>query len=224
MPSPKYGRTLHLPWSAGKSSDDKVAISVESLLNIPIIITEKLDGSNSSIEHDGCFARTHAATPTHASFDTLKALHAAVKHLIPPDVQLFGENVYAKHSIEYSELPGYFMLFGVRNLNYTMDLADWASWEEVEIWAQEIGVPTVPVLFRGQVSSAQELQKLTESFMIKPSCCGGIREGVVVRIATGFDDADFSKYVQKAVRANHVQTSDHWAHQTIVKNKLKVYE
>ena len=121
----KYPRTLHLPWSKGTTNDDKIATSINSLLNVPIVISEKLDGSNASLEANGCFARTHAGAPTHASFDGLKALHATVKRNIPKGIQIFGEWCYALHSIAYTALPGYFLLFNVRDLNY-----------EPEIWAR----------------------------------------------------------------------------------------
>jgi hypothetical protein len=221
MDSPKYNRTFHFPWSPGATNDDKIATFVDELVNVDIVITEKMDGSNTSLELGGCFARTHSGPPTHASFDGLKALHATIKHKIPDNYQLFGEWCYALHSIAYNELPGHFMLFNVRMCS--PELNDiWLSWEEVELWAEEIEVPTVPVLFKGKVSSEKELKELTESFMIQPSLCGGIREGVVARIQKPFEDYRFSKCVMKCVRANHVQTSEHWKDQEIIKNKLKV--
>lgn len=218
MNSPKYNRTFHFPWSQGCTSDDKRADDISSLLNIPIVITEKMDGSNTSLEANGCYARSHAGAPTHTSFDGLKALHAQVKFKIPEGIQLFGEWCFALHSIEYNQLPSYFMMFNVRHLNSTE--AKWASWEEVEMWAEEILVPTVPVLFKGTVKSEKEMQSLIESFMIQPSNCGGNREGVVARVASEFSDKDFDTCVLKCVRANHVQTSEHWLTQEIVKNKL----
>jgi len=220
MDSPKYNRTFHFPFSPGATNDDKIATSMGHLLGSPIIITEKMDGSNTSLEADGCFARTHSGPPSHASFDGLKAFHATVKYKIPVGAQLFGEWCYAKHSIEYSELPGYFLLFNVRELNPIMP--GWASWEEVEMWAEEIGVPTVPVLFKGTVATEEKMKELVESFMNQPSACGGIREGVVVRYAQGFSENNFSSCVMKCVRANHVQTSEHWKDQEIIKNRLKL--
>jgi hypothetical protein len=217
METPKYNRTYHFPWSAGAINDDKIAASIDGVIGVPIIISEKIDGSNTSLETDGCYARTHSGPPPHASFDGLKALHGAVKWKIPEGIQLFGEWAFARHSIEYSALPGYFLLFNVRDLVRSM----WLSWEEVELWAQEIEVPTVPVLFRGTISSEAELKKLVLSFMQEPSCCGGVREGVVARVAAQFADDDFSRCVAKFVRANHITTDEHWKNQEIVRNKLK---
>jgi hypothetical protein len=218
-PSPKYNRTFHFPWSPGATNDDKIAASVSSLVKVPIIITEKMDGSNTSLESGGCFARTHSGPPTHTSFDGLKALHASIGYELPAGMQLFGEWCFALHSIAYESLPGYFLLFGIRELDSIDQF--WYAWEEVESYAEYFELPTVPVLFKGTVNSEKELQELVESFMNQPSVCGGIREGVVARVAGEFLDKDFSSSIMKCVRANHVQTTEHWKDQEIIKNKLK---
>lgn len=217
MDSPKYNRTFHVPWSPGGTSDDKIAPSVSSLLNIPIIITEKVDGSNTCMEEKQCFARTHSGPPSHTSFDAFKAMHAAVSNRIIREVQIFGEWCYALHSIPYDKLPGYFLTFAVRNIEQMI----WLEWDAVELWADELGVPTVPVLFKGEVKTESELREITESLAAQPSLLGTIREGVVIRAVNGFSDDDFSKNVMKWVRKNHVQTSEHWKEQNIIKNKLR---
>ena len=216
MNSPKYNRTPHFAWSLGCTNDDKISDDISLLINNNIVITEKMDGSNTSLEHDGCFARTHSGPPNHDSFDGLKALHASVKFKIPHDIQLFGEWCYALHSIKYSKLPNYFLLFNVRDLKNEK----WLSWSEVELWAEEIGVPTVPVLFKGICDSEINLQKLTEQFMNESSLCGGLREGIVARVENEFSDNSFAKSIAKNVRKGHVQTSEHWKDQEIIKNKL----
>ncbi len=218
MESSKYNRTYHLPWSPGGTSDDKIAKDLYIIYNNDIVITEKMDGSNTSLESSGCYARTHSGPPSHESFDGLKALHATIKHKIPDGVQLFGEWLYAKHSITYEKLPHYFMLFNVRSLLDNI----WYSWEEVKLWAEEIEVPTVPVLFEGKLSTEKELKIKIDELMAQPSVCGGVREGVVVRIQESFTDQAFSQCVMKWVRKDHVQTSDHWKNQIITKNKLVI--
>lgn len=226
--SPKYPRTFHMPWSPGATKDDRIATDVSGLLNTAIVISEKCDGSNTSLEFDGCFARTHSGPPTHSSFDELKALHATIKYKIPENIQLFGEWCYALHSIAYNELPGYFLLFNVSECPrssfgkiHSSSRVSY-SWEMVETWAEEIGIPTVPVLFKGIIPSEKELQKVVEDFMKQPSICGGMREGVVVRTADTIKEEEFSSHVMKCVRANHVNpNNDHWLHQKIIKNKLK---
>ena len=216
--SAKYPRTFHVPWSKGATNDDKIAHDISSLINVPLIITEKCDGSNTSLEANGCFARTHSGSPTHASFDGLKALHARVRHLIPTNIQIFGEWCYALHSIAYETLPSYFLMFGIRELHGEHPF--WYSWEEMQEWAAELEISTVPLLWEGTVSSEKELKTLTAELTAQPSCFGPTREGLVIRVRDVIDDDCFSKYVMKLVRKDHVQTTEHWKNQEIVKNQL----
>lgn len=216
--SPKYNRTYHFTWSEGAINDDKIGNDVSALIDTPIVITEKMDGGNCSLELEGIFARTHANAPTHPSFDVIKALYGAVKWKISAGIQLFGEAMYAKHSIYYDRLPGYFLLFAARDLSLEPWL--WCSWDEVKQWADEIGVPTVPVLFEGKVACEAELKEITDELMSQPSVYGSEREGVVVRVRNGFHEERFSKCVMKRVRKGHVQTDEHWMHQELTPNKL----
>lgn len=221
----KYPRTPHLFWSKGATNDDKIIKSVECLINVPIVISEKCDGSNVCMEREACYARTHAHAPTHASFDAFKAFHAASKQAcMPRFMQFFLENMYAVHSISYDALPSYFLLFGIREEKQPdwHEPGLWWDWKQVEYWADEFKTSTVPVLFKGTVKSEKELQDLTEDYMNEQSLCGGQREGVVVRVADAFRDEEFPLKVAKNVRKNHVNTSNHWKNQPIVKNKLKL--
>lgn len=213
--SPKYPRTAHLPYSPGGTSDDRRIESVEGFLCTSIVLTEKMDGSNVCLEREACFARSHASAPNHPSFDAFKAMHAVVRSRIGEGIQIFGEWLYAKHSIAYDQLPSYLMVFGVRDIVK----GTWASWAEVEMWADELGAPTVPVLAKEEwLNREWKLQQLVESLASMPSRCGGSREGIVVRKAGEFSDADFATSVAKWVRKDHVQTEDHWKNQAIVRN------
>ena len=54
----KYPRTYHLPFSKGYTSDDKVLKNDLHLIGKEIIITEKMDGENTSIYNSGFHARS----------------------------------------------------------------------------------------------------------------------------------------------------------------------
>jgi hypothetical protein len=217
--SDKYPRTYHLPYSPGATNDDKIAPNVDFLLNTPLVITEKCDGSNLCMDKNNIFARTHSGPPKHASFNMAKSIHASIKHELIDGLDYFGEYCYAKHSIEYTELPGYFLLFGIRT--YIDGNGWWKSWQSVKSFAKSLNIPTVPELEKLTVSSEKELQKVIEKHMNEPSVCGGEREGVVVRRVEAFSVREFSKATLKNVRKNHVQTSEHWMNQEITPNKLK---
>jgi hypothetical protein len=202
----KYNRTYHLPWSPGTTSDDRISNSVESLLGTEIVITEKLDGENTGMTDEGVYARSHATFTTSPWSREVRQLHKIkVEDYLGEGVFLFGENLEGIHSIEYTNLESYFYIFGVR------DNEIWIPWEQVEEYSYVLEIPTVPVLFKGIVNTAKELQKIVEDLVSKPSELGGQREGIVVRNAGLFHNDDFADNVMKWVRKDHVKTIDkHW--------------
>jgi hypothetical protein len=87
---------------------------------------------------------------------------------------------------------------------------NWYSWDDVETMAKIMNVPTAPVLWRGVVTSENELKTLVDYYVMQPSVYGPTREGVVVRVANEFPIDEFSHNVCKWVRPNHVKTDEHW--------------
>jgi len=112
MDMQKYPRTPHLPWSEGATSDDKILKSINHFIGQEVVVTEKLDGENTSIYSDG---KTHArslSSASHPSRNWVRQLAAEIAYKIPSNIQIVGENLYAKHSIYYSQLPSYFICYG----------------------------------------------------------------------------------------------------------------
>jgi len=211
----KYPRIYHLPWSPGGTRDDKRLASVDSLLKTPLVVTEKVDGSNVCLTRDALFARSHTGPPSHASFDLLKAIHARVKHRITPGIFLFGEWAYATHSIPYTDLPAYLLIFGVCDGEY------WWNWQRTVQVAQGLGLAMVPMVEAGRsYTTAKELRERTDALACQLSLCGGQREGLVVRLPHNFDTRCFTTSIAKWVRADHVQTDAHWTRQAVRVNGL----
>ena len=200
----KYNRTYHLPFSPGTTSDDRISKTVDSILGIEVVISEKLDGENCGMVKYGVYARSHATFTTSPWSKEVRQLHSILRHDLSEDVFLFGENMEGIHSIEYTDLTSYFYLFGVRD-NY-----NWISWDEVEEYSYILDVPTAPVLFRGVINTYEELKTIVEDLVSQPSSLGGKREGIVIRNANSFHNDDFSQNVMKWVRKGHVQTDEHW--------------
>jgi hypothetical protein len=181
-----------------------MAESVSSLVGVDIVITEKLDGSNTSLTKDGVYGRSHVDFTKNPWDVKSWELWNRIKNDIDKDIFIFGEGMYGIHSILYSNLKSYFYIFGVRDNNI------WVSWDQVDEYSFLLDIPTVPVLFKGVVNSEKELKTLTEDLTSKPSELGGVREGIVVRNANMFHNDDFSSNVMKWVRKGHVQTDEHW--------------
>lgn len=216
MVSQKYPRSLHAPFSPGATSDDKIASYEEFdyLLNQRIIITEKLDGSNVCLTSSEVFSRSHSGPPGHKSFESLIKYHAEVKHKIPEGISVFGEYCYALHSISYLILPHHLLLFGVRN-----DITGvWSAWDEVVMWADEIGCAHVPMILDGYFSKREELKNIIEGLASLNSVYGPEREGLVIRTFEGptVNEKNQIAGLIKIVRKNHIQTTEHWQKQKIV--------
>lgn len=210
MESKKYPRTYHLPWSPGATSDDKIAAFIDKALGQPIVITEKLDGENTCLNQQGVFARSHAAPTQNPWASYLWDIHTRIHYQLD-DLEVFGESLFAIHSIIYTGLQHYFYVFGLRQGNL------WLPWDEVVMYADLLDLPLAPVLFEGTVQTEDELKAIIAEVMQTPSELESIeldtqvpKEGVVVRLAGAFESEDFDQSVFKWVRANHVQTDEHW--------------
>lgn len=205
----KYPRTPHLPWSPGRSDDDIALDSIQHLEQWQdLVITEKLDGENTTLYHDYLHARS-LDSKSHPSRDWIKHFHAGIKHDIPQDFRICGENLYAKHSIFYDALTTYFYVFAIFQEDVCL------SWDEAAEWCQLIGLETVPVLYRGKWDEAA-----IKACWTGKSVFGKKQEGYVVRNANHFKFEDFQQNIAKYVRADHVTTNRHWMHEIITPNQL----
>lgn len=207
----KYPRTYHVPFSPGATKDDKKLKDgwFEYYRGKEVVLTEKLDGENSCLCQRGVFARSHGAeirSPWSINLWGDDGLYWKVKGFIDDDLLVFGENLYGEHSIHYSKLKDYFHVFAC--YNETKD--KWWSWDDVKFVSKVLGVPHVPTLWRGRAESEDQIKEIIMQTMNMPSAYGDEKEGIVMRITDEFDGDDFPNYVCKYVRANHVQTDEHW--------------
>ena len=135
-------------------------------------------------------------------------MHAGIAAEIPEGWRLCGENLYARHSIEYENLSSFFNLFSIWNeQNETL------SWDETTTQAAALGLTMVPVIYRG-LWNERAVRDLPETLDFKH------QEGFVVRLAQSFSFADFSHSIAKWVRKGHVQTDQHWMFAEVVPNRL----
>lgn len=204
----KYPRTYHFPFSEGATSDDKILKDVNIFSGKRIVITEKMDGENTSI-YNGYFHARSLDSKHQTYHSWLAQFVATMSYNIPDGYRVCGEYLYAKHSIGYDDLLSYFYGFSVWDDNTCL------SWNETMDWFQLLGITPVPVLYEG-IFDEDVVRKIARETVSR----GG--EGIVVRLADAFDYDDFSKSVAKFVRKNHVQTGNHWTHTEIKKNNLKL--
>jgi hypothetical protein len=205
----KYPRTHHLPWSDTIGPDgDHVLENVMTLQGHEIVVTEKLDGENTTLYRTHMHARSLDGRH-HVSRGWIKSWHAHIAQLIPSGWRVCGENMFALHSIRYTALPSYFIVFNVHNGTHFL------AWDEVEGFCAQRGFIAAPVLYRGAWN-----EKTVRACHTGTSRFGGAQEGYVVRLARAFPEDDFSNCVGKYVRPHHVQTGKHWMLKPVEKNGL----
>ena len=180
--------------------------SIDGLKVDRLVATEKMDGENTTIHQLGSHARSPESR-NHPSRDWLKAFAAGISHQLYNDERIIGENVFARHSVAYENLPSYFLGFAW----VVGDLVQ--SWQDTLDRFEELGVTPVPVLYRGpyhadlfaNLASALDTQK---------------QEGFVVRVERAFLEKEMPTVLGKYVRAGHVQSDIHWMNAETIPNKL----
>ena len=213
--SEKYGRTYHYPFSPGTTSDDRINHDYwEDLQQInQLIHTEKLDGENNCLNKFGVFARSHAAPTTSPWTATLRQYWQQVKNDLH-ELEIFVENLYAVHSIKYTELEHHFYAFAVREGD------TWLSWDETKFYAAMLNLPVVPEITAiNRPADKADFEKNVlqivagaGAFTPKDTVSQQFTtmEGIVTRNAASYTTDVFKHNVFKYVRKGHVKTNEHW--------------
>lgn len=204
----KYPRTLHLPWSLGATDDDLILPDADALFaGKEVVITEKMDGENTTMYPDHIYARS-LDSGYHPSRTWVKNLHGRIAHDIPEGWRIVGENLQAQHAIAYNDLESYFLVISIWD-----EANNCLSWDDTLEWTDLLGLTTVPVLAQGAWKTVElPISVHTEDDKI---------EGYVIRNAASFSYSDYQQNVAKYVRPNHVTAdSQNWFAKPIVPNKL----
>ncbi len=223
----RFPHTPHLAWlGSAEPRDDKVLAStdVAGLLHGEVVVEEKLDGANLGFSlspagelrvqnrgtyltepYAGQFARLPAWLATHGEgiADALLDSHDA-------QLILFGEWCAARHSLSYTRLPDWLLLFDV------FDTKAGRFWSRTRrnALAQRLGLATAPQVVHGRF----RLNDLVEGLDTWPSRFrDGPLEGVVVRR----ESADWCEQRAKLVRADFTQSiGEHWRGRQVEWNRL----
>jgi hypothetical protein len=159
----KYPSTRHLPFSHERDADDTAHDQVTQFVDIPLVITVKMDGGNAMLvkDHEEPIRARNGRQANKEHFDMAKQWYWEndLYSKIPEHLQVFGEWLYAKHSIHYGcdcdepcedvgpELRDYFQVFGMYDTRYDL----WLGWQETERLATQMGLlltPPSPIGYR----------------------------------------------------------------------------
>lgn len=229
----KYPRTPHLFGSKGTADDRHLGPKESAALvaDSSLIVEEKLDGTNVGIHFTSAGrmvlqCRGHEITEgMHPQYDLFKQWTAVKQPVLEGILEdrfiLFGEWLYAKHSVFYRALPHYFFEFDV----YDKEAGAFLSLERRLERLEGTGIETVPVLHQG-AAEAEELRSL-----IGPSRFGAqfdnpltgqmdeLAEGLYVRTEADGVVTARGKLVRPEF-VERVKQSEHWQHQKMIPNEL----
>ena len=230
----KYPRTPHLFGSRG-TDDDKHMGEAEShrfLSDKSLIVEEKLDGTNVGIhfttQRDLVLqCRGHLITEgMHPQYDLFKQWAAVKRPMLEERLMdrfiLFGEWLFAKHSIHYRRLSHYFYEFDI----YDKEIEDFLSLEQRLVLLEGMNVPTVPVIHTGSL----ERDRLTsmiglarfDSHFENPLTgqTDPLMEGLYLRTEANGVVTGRAKFVRFEF-VEKVKQSEHWQHQAMTANRLE---
>jgi hypothetical protein len=193
----KYPRTAHFFGSPGGSDDDKRLKSTTALQGTRVIVSEKMDGENSTLYDDYVHARSIDGR-YHPSRARIKQFHSVVRHDIPTGWRVCMENLTAVHSIRYGGLPSLFI-----GLSIWDDRNVCLPWDETMDYFSLMRIAPARVLYDG-VFDEDLIMEISERIVEE----GG--EGTVTRSADAIPYAHFHELVGKYVRRGHVLTDSHW--------------
>jgi hypothetical protein len=229
----KYPRTPHLFGSKG-TADDKHLGRQESerfIADASLIVEEKLDGTNVGIHFTSTGrmvlqCRGHEITEgMHPQYDLFKQWTSVkrpmLERLLGSRFIVYGEWLYAQHSVHYRALPHYFFEFDI----YDKDAARFLDLDSRLRLLDGTGLQTVPVVHRGP-APLKELRGLVatsafDSVFEHPGNgrTDALMEGLYLRTESdGFVSAR-AKLVRPEF-VEKVKQSEHWQHRAMAPNGL----
>lgn len=221
----KFPRTPHVANLGAATRDDKICSRTEldAIVGAPtVIVEEKLDGANMGIfihsEEMKLMVqnRSHFISGEyHAQFAPLPKWlrdHSADLWAIltPGRHVLYGEWLYATHSVKYQRLPSWFVAYDM----YDRFTKSFLSRDRLANLLSTTSIPHVPLIYEGPVCSVDQLRSMVSG----PSAYNDqLREGIVARVCQN----GVLQSRAKLVRSDFITGTDRWnSSQTMPLNVL----
>jgi len=209
----KYPKTYHLNFSPGRKN--KPYYLDRPCWSNGIVATVKMDGENTSLYRSRVHARSEDSGH-HESRSYVKRFWSNISYKIPESYQCFVENLYAKHSIQYDNLPSYVIGFAV----YDHKVGEFLSFRDTKYFFESVlSIPCAYLVYKGDYEE-NRFEDLCYTWFKDVEYLYGESEGIVVRPVGSFSLHDFPHAVAKYVRQDHVKTGDHWMYQQVERNNL----
>lgn len=250
----KYPRTPHIEGSRLQPGDEDLSqIPFKTIQGKNIVVEEKVDGANTAVSFSSngellLQSRGHYLCGGYREkhYNLLKQWASVQKDslysVLGSRYIMYGEWLYAKHTVYYDMLPHYFLEFDIFDRD-TGKYLDTASRHKL---ISGLPVCSVPVLKQGSFQSRDELMKLpgksnyisdrhldnlreeSEKLgldverQLRETDSSQLMEGLYIKVEENREVVDRMKFV----RASFLQTVDmsetHWLERPIIPNKLAV--
>lgn len=215
----KFPRTEHLYYTGSNIRDDLVLPieKVTEILSKHLIIEEKIDGANLGIymiNGSITFQNRGKTLLTDKQFESLHSWYEQNKFdihdiLSKGNYIIYGEWIYATHSIHYTKLPGYFIVFDI----YDRHIEKFLSRERVNNLIKETNLPLINLMTSGNFS-LQDLILLLDG---KSSYCNGSIEGIYIRT----EENGYLTSRSKIVRSEFINNiNEHWSSHKLIVNSI----
>ena len=250
----KYPRTPHIEGSRLQPGDEDLCqVPFDEIRGRYLVIEEKVDGANSAVSFDASGdlllqSRGHYLTGGYRERHYHLMKRWAVAHrdefyqVLGSRYIMYGEWVYAKHTVFYDALPHYFLEFDILDRETGIFL-DTQSRHEM---LKDLPVVSVPVLGRGVFKTREEmLNLLGQSRYVtgnqrqnlwdtavklgldpEKNCneteLSGMMEGLYIKAEENGQVADRMKFVRAAFLQCVDFSEQHWIDRPIIPNRLAV--
>ena len=250
----KYPRTPHLEGSRLQPGDEDLSqIPFSCIKGKYLVVEEKIDGANTAIsfDEDGQLllqSRGHYLTGGHRErhYNLLKqwgSIHKdALYRVLGTRYIMYGEWMYAKHTVYYDALPHYFLEFDIFDRKNQIFLSTQRRHKMLEA----LPVVSVPVLKTGTFSSREALLSLLgRSMYITDQKVQSLRmtseklgldvdrqcretdpstdmEGLYIKVEENGQVVDRMKFVRPSFTQAVDISQTHWLDRPIVPNGLRV--
>lgn len=218
----KFPRTKHM-FNLGAASRDDLILSQDDIklfLNTMLYIEEKIDGANMgfSIKNFKIIAQNRSHYVNSGYHPQFKLLDDWIQNhtrdlfeILGDETKiLYGEWVYAKHSIPYNNLPDYFVAYDL----YDVIEQRFYARERLEKLLEGTTVKLIPCVKTGTFKTVQEIVDLVKS---KSAFYDGPIEGVYIRRC----NENWLEDRAKIVRNDFICGDIHWSKYKLTVNKLK---
>lgn len=249
----KYPRTHHLEGSRLQAGDEDLdALPFKEIAGRFIVVEEKLDGANSGVSFSevgelllqsrGHFLDGGGRERQFALFKTWANAHKqALWQLLGTRYVLYGEWLYAKHTIFYDALPHYFFEFDILD---TEDGSFLSTAQREEMLASS-PVVSVPVLWSGAAKSLKHLQSLIAPSLYKSAewrerlrqvtqergqnvelvqtqtDSSDLAEGLYIKVEEDGRVVERYKFIRASFLQSALDSGSHWMDRPLLPNQLR---